>query len=147
MNGEPSLHDYLTARAVNWLKGSRRCVSILIEPLDTQGPEIPDAIGWTNRGRSIVVECKTTLSDFYADRRKAPRHRLGGLGCLRYYMTLPGLLRTARLPTYWGLLEVHPKQVRTFTKAHVPPWRRYVPLSVLHEIGMLARYREYGRQI
>lgn len=141
-----SLHDQLTVRAVRWLQNSRRCVFILVEPLCPAGSEIPDAIGWTYRGRSIVVECKASLPDFYSDRRKPPRQKFGGLGTLRYYMTKPGLLRAQKLPTYWGLLEVHPKQVRTITQAEVPPWRRYVPTSVIWEMGMLASYREHGRK-
>jgi hypothetical protein len=40
--------------------------------------EIPDAIGWTSRWQfrgSIVVECKTSHSDFVADRKKAVCYR------------------------------------------------------------------------
>jgi hypothetical protein len=40
--------------------------------------EIPDAIGWTSRGKfygSIVVECKTSRGDFLADKKKCVRYR------------------------------------------------------------------------
>jgi hypothetical protein len=60
-------HDKLCQRAVRWLHGTMRC-----EPVYSRNAscwEIPDAIGWSGRG-SIVVECKTSVSDFRADLRK-----------------------------------------------------------------------------
>jgi hypothetical protein len=70
---------------------------------------IPDAIGWTPWGVSIMVECKVSVGDFNADKRK-PSHRAGRIpGALRYYMTPPGLLKAENVKGNWGLLEAGAK--------------------------------------
>jgi hypothetical protein len=64
-------HPDLIERSVKWLRGTMRCNPVFTGLASCS--EIPDAIGWTSsyhfRG-SIVVECKTSRSDFYADRKK-----------------------------------------------------------------------------
>ncbi len=64
-------HHQLCQRAAAWLRGNRRCEPVLTKVASCR--EIPDAIGWTScykyRG-SLVVECKTSLADFYADKAK-----------------------------------------------------------------------------
>lgn len=116
--GGEMTHEELVCRATRWLKNSMGCDCILDEPHTANNSEIPDAIGW-HTGRSIVVECKVGLSDFYSDRQKPSRKSGKGLGRLRYYLTPPGLLRNATLPEYWGLLECHPKTIRKVKEA----WR------------------------
>jgi len=84
-------HDDLVEIARNWLWNAKKgpegtgwkhvpCKVVLTELVS--GMEIPDAIGW-HSGRSILIECKTSVSDFKADAKKlfryAPemaRHRL-----------------------------------------------------------------------
>jgi hypothetical protein len=64
-------HEELCERARRWLAGTRRCQPVFSH-LASCG-EIPDAIGWSSCYQwhgSTVVECKTSRSDFYADRRK-----------------------------------------------------------------------------
>jgi len=64
-------HEQLCERARRWLSGTRRCDPVFsgIASCD----EIPDAIGWSSRYGwygSTVVECKTSVSDFYSDKKK-----------------------------------------------------------------------------
>lgn len=75
--------------------------------------EIPDAIGWRRAVQSILVECKTSRSDFFADRSKYfRRNPEQGMGMARYMMTPPKLVRPEELPAGWGLLEAHARCVR-----------------------------------
>ena len=65
-------HDELCERAAIWLGSKHRC-----DPVFRCGAscdEIPDAIGW-NSHHSFVVECKTSRSDFFADRWKYVGYR------------------------------------------------------------------------
>lgn len=64
---QPLTHIQLVERAVRWLSGSKKCTPVLAGIASTE--EIPDAIGWNSWG-SIVVECKTSIMDFYADKQK-----------------------------------------------------------------------------
>ena len=123
-------HDALIERTVRWLRNTQRCRYVLTEAW-TRG-EIPDAIGW-RRGTSIVVECKVSMADFRADRRK-PWREARGLGRLRYYLTPPGLLMPDCLPALWGLLECHPKQLRRVRRAREMPigwWNYHAELDLL----------------
>jgi hypothetical protein len=70
--------------------------------------EIPDVLGWdVSKGRSILIECKTSISDFRADAAKPFRQiPEDGIGVLRFFLAPAGLLPADRLPAGWGLLEV-----------------------------------------
>lgn len=96
-------HAELVDCARRWL--ARRCPVVATEVVTAAG-ETPDAIGW--RGyTTVVIECKTSRSDFAADRQKffrvRPEH---GMGYQRYFMTPTGLVRPDEIPADWGLLEV-----------------------------------------
>ncbi len=115
-------HDELVIRAEKWLRGTKHCGVVLAERRCGGAHEIPDAIGWAKSFWSILVECKTTRSDFFRDRDKMSR-RLAlankadvehgrepfggdfGMGQRRYYMTPEGLVRPDELPPGWGLVE------------------------------------------
>lgn len=123
-------HDELVHRAARWLRNSAvvfagyerpdgrparvraRCSIVLAEPRSSSS-EIPDAIGWFCGGRfSVLIEAKSTLSNFLADRSKRfRRHPEQGMGRYRYYLTPPGLVHEKDLPDAWGLLECHPKRM------------------------------------
>ena len=108
-------HSELVARAAKWLRGSARCQVVLTERLamshvNEHGAEMPDAIGWAYHD-SFCVECKTSMSDLMADRRKRFR-ACGGSGDRRYYMCEKGVLDPSRIPYGWGLLVVCGKIVR-----------------------------------
>lgn len=67
-----SHHDAICERAKRWLRGTMRCNPVFSNCASCA--EIPDAIGWTSIYQfygSIVVECKTSHSDFLADKYKA----------------------------------------------------------------------------
>jgi hypothetical protein len=61
-------HGQLCIKARVWLRGTRRCRPVFSQCASCT--EIPDAIGWSTRHGSTVVECKTSISDFYADQKK-----------------------------------------------------------------------------
>lgn len=112
-------HKELCAMAAAWLQrpSSRNgpgCTISISETANFINDEIPDAIGWrVNKylgGGSVLVEVKTTRSDFLVDAKKP--HRLNpeqGMGKFRYYMAPEGLLKIDELPEKWGLLEVNSK--------------------------------------
>jgi len=68
-------HNELVERAGRWLLNTMRCKLVILEPKPISCDEHPDAIGWDRHGNSIVVECKISKADFYADRRKKWRER------------------------------------------------------------------------
>ncbi|MEL6349833.1 MAG: hypothetical protein AAFV53_42410 [Myxococcota bacterium] len=71
----------------------------------------PDAIGW--RGDySILVECKTSRSDFFADKKKAIfRFPDRCPGQERWYLTPKGLVKPREVPKGWGLAEVRGRRI------------------------------------
>lgn len=104
-------HTILIEQAAKWL--AREGCSIVITDMAHQGSETPDAIGWLGRARSIVIECKASLSDFRADGKKHFRREPErGMGCLRYFCTMRGLLALDDLPPRWGLLEWDGRKMR-----------------------------------
>ena len=104
-------HSQLVQKAITWLR-SYRCSVVLSEQACASG-EMPDAIGWKRTQHSVVVECKVSRADFLADRAKPFRQRPElGLGCERFYLTAPGLIRPEELPAGWGLLECQKGRVR-----------------------------------
>ncbi len=98
-------HSQLVEKAVRWLR-SYRCGVVLSEQACVSG-EMPDAIGWKRANHSVLVECKVSRADFLADRCKPSRRKPEqGVGCERFYLTLPALLKAEELPSGWGLLEL-----------------------------------------
>lgn len=97
MKSQPKTHNELCLRAVQWLRGTRRCNPVY--SLNASCAEIPDAIGWSStygwRG-STVIECKTSIADFYADQRKRFRWGLktevSRMGDYRFYLCEPGII-------------------------------------------------------
>lgn len=109
-------HAELVGRAGKWLKGVG-CPLVFTELVTTQS-EQPDAIGWRNRGsESYLIECKTSRSDFLADRRK-PHRMVKGLGRFRYFMCPPGMITPDELPPRWGLLYCHATRVDLVAGRH-----------------------------
>lgn len=102
-------HKQLVNRAAAWLR-NYGC-TIVITELNTLARETPDAFGYKT-GRSILVECKASRSDFLADKKKSfricPEY---GMGDKRYFMVPYGLVKADELPEGWGLLEVSEKRV------------------------------------
>ena len=95
-------HDELVTLAMRWLALHRYRV-ILAEP--GYKDERPDAIGFKS-GFSLMVECKSTRSDFLADKHKPFRQNPElGVGKLRVYLINPGIAKPEELPEKWWLLE------------------------------------------
>lgn len=98
-------HAELVAVATRWLWRKRRCHVVLSEVADHF--EVPDAIGWETMTNTILVECKTSRSDFLRDAKKSFRRTPSeGMGLERYYCAPAGMLSPEELPEGWGLLEV-----------------------------------------
>lgn len=126
-------HADLVALAERWLRngakfrevaGEReyrrqvRCNVVLTEAMGGNG-ESPDAIGWAYGGViSVLVECKVSRADFFADQKKPFRQRPKfGLGHYRYYMVPRGLVAVEEVPEGWGLLYVHNGRARVIRLA------------------------------
>jgi hypothetical protein len=98
-------HAQLVQKAVRWLR-SYGCGVVLSEQACVSG-EMPDAIGWKQACRSVLVECKVTHADFLADRAKPFRLKPEkGVGGERFYLMPPSLVNVEELPAGWGLLEL-----------------------------------------
>lgn len=130
-------HADLVQRAAYWLRNSQRCHVVLTER--GAGGEIPDAIGWGHS--ALIVECKVSRVDFFADLKKP--HRSVGMGHRRYYLTPPQLLTIKELPSEWGLLEAHPRCIRTVVAATVRA-ERHLANELRLVLSELSRYQHYG---
>lgn len=100
-------HSELVKRATQWLKNTLRC-SLVMSEMTTLNSETPDVFGFqSGAGRSILVECKASRSDFNRDKEKLFR-RFGelGMGTLRYYFCPADLLKPDDMPDGWGLIYV-----------------------------------------
>ncbi len=107
-------HNELVKIAKKWLIKARACVVVLTET-QAQSGEIPDVIGW--RGQlSILIECKTSVTDFRRDLSKWYRNSGPGIGQHRYFMAPKGVIPQDEVPPGWGLLEVSGDTVKTTRK-------------------------------
>lgn len=140
-------HDQLCDRALRWLRGTLRCNPVFSR--NASCSEIPDAIGWTsyyNYRGSIVVECKTSVSDFHADKKKkagfknpsygddyifrASHYRnvpegcerivLPRMGDFRYFMCQPGVITPEMIEKHapdHGLLHAFGRRINVVVMA------------------------------
>jgi hypothetical protein len=105
-------HQQLVRLAEQWLRSRYRCGIVLSEQ-SCAGGETPDLIGWKGRCRSVVVECKVSRADFFADQEKPFRKNPElAMGCERFYLTPQGLIEPGELPAKWGLLECKGRELR-----------------------------------
>lgn len=112
-------HAVLVRRAVLWLRGLHKCSVVFAEMTAAPG-YFPDALGWY-MGFSIMVECKSSRSDFLADKRKGILDNPDGFpGEERWYLTSPGIVKPGEVPDGWYLAETTGKTVRIVT--HPPCW-------------------------
>lgn len=92
------------------------CTRIFKE-LVTYAGETPDAIGFCN-GVSYLIEAKTSMSDFYAEKKKPWRiNPENGMGNFRYYICQKGVLNVEKIPNPWGLIEVDNGKIIVSKKA------------------------------
>jgi hypothetical protein len=85
--------------------------TVVASELVSSAADIPDAIGWT-WGHSVLIECKVSRSDFFADAQKPHRQAGTGAGEQRFFLTPGGLIKPAELPPEWGLIEVDGRKGR-----------------------------------
>ncbi len=124
-------HAQMVDLAVAWLR-RYRCGIVLSEQACASG-EVPDAIGWKGKCRSVVVECKISRADFLADRGKPFRlNQEIALGCERFYMAPAALIAPQELPPGWGLLECLGRKV----EIRVRPARRSLRTAAGMEFEM-----------
>ena len=110
-------HSRLVDAAVSWLRSKYRCGIVLSEQSCASG-ETPDAIGWKGKNHSVVVECKISRADFFAEARKAWRaHPESALGCERFYLAPAQMISCDELPSGWGLLEIRGREIHVARKS------------------------------
>ena len=127
-------HGQLVKVAELWLR-RYRCAIVLSEQQCSSG-EMPDAIGWKGKCRSVVVECKISRGDFLADRAKEWRvNPVIALGCERLYLSPRGVIRAEDLPNGWGLLEYHDRRVTMLVKPARQSQRS--PEGLMNEMNLL----------
>jgi hypothetical protein len=103
-------HPKLVEKAVAWLR--RYGCSVVLSEQSCASGETPDAIGWKRGCHSVVVECKASRADFLADKDKPFRVKPAiGMGCERFYLAPPGIVRPDELPAGWGLLDLRGREV------------------------------------
>jgi Holliday junction resolvase-like predicted endonuclease len=104
-------HKELTETACKWLK-NQGC-RVVISELSSSAGEEPDAIGWRS-GVSILIECKTSRSDFKLDSKKIWRRKPNlGMGNWRFYLCEENLIKPHELINNgWGLLYVKNNKIK-----------------------------------
>jgi hypothetical protein len=109
-------HQQLVRLAEQWLRSRYRCGIVLSEQSCASG-ETPDVIGWKSKCRSVVIECKISRADFFADQEKPFRKNPElAMGCERFYLVPQGLVAAHELPAKWGLLEAKGRELRMAVK-------------------------------
>lgn len=105
------LHRKLVEAAYRWVLKNSSC-GVAFKELNTNAcnGEYPDVIGFGAWGHSVLIECKTSRSDFHADKKKSFRKNPSlGMGTQRFYCCPTGLLKIEDLPEGWGLIYVNEK--------------------------------------
>ncbi len=106
------LHTVLVNAAYSWVIKNAHC-GVALKELYTAAcnGEYPDVIGFGAWGHSVLIECKTSRSDFHADKKKAFRiYPEIGMGSQRFYCCPTNLLKVEDLPEGWGLIYVDDKK-------------------------------------
>ena len=135
-------HEILVERASRWLANSLHCKWVVTNAKPFSNSEHADAIGWRPNGESTVIECKVSMNDFYADRRKGWRCTSTGMGFKKDYMAPKGLLELYQLPPAIGLLEVCGKVVRVRLLAQGRQSRDFAS-----EICLLLSQNQWGKDM
>ena len=111
-------HKQLVNRAHQWIQNRNSGCTVAMKELKTWNSETPDVIGFWTDGRSMLIECKTSRSDFLADRHKHFRkYSEMGMGNERYFLAEEGIITIDDLPGGWGLLKITDKQIREVKKS------------------------------
>jgi hypothetical protein len=112
-DGYACSHKEGVKRIAAWLGGTKKMGVVMAERVCTASTETPDAVAWSGRGESILVEVKVSRSDFLADKNKIFRRDEDlGVGTWRYFAAPAGILKPEDMPPGWGLLDILQYQVR-----------------------------------
>lgn len=103
-------HKELVDKGAKWLKNIGCGVVLQELKAFTNTGEIPDIIGWKDNN-TILIECKTSLTDFKADIKKRFRYGCVGLGHWRFYLVPVDIITIDILPSEWGLIEWDGKHI------------------------------------
>jgi len=140
-------HTELVNKAIKWLRNSLHCRVVLSELVAyTRSGETPDVIGWVHN-TAILIECKISLSDFYADRKKRARHvDFPALGAWRFFLTPSGMVPKGKIGYGWGLYEVHGRKIIhadgwQYNNAGFPPFKSDRDSEVAMLLSALARLK------
>ena len=111
MNEKEISHKQLVEAAYKWILKNASCGVAFKEFYSAAcNGEYPDVIGFGSWGYSVLIECKTSRADFFADQKKSFRQNpILGMGSRRFYCTPTGLIKVGELPHGWGLLYVNNK--------------------------------------
>ena len=104
-------HKQLVDVAHKWVLKNGSCGVVFKElKASTIYNEIPDVIGFGSFVHSVLIECKTSRSDFIADKKKYFRINSDkGVGRQRFYCCPTNLIKIEELPDGWGLIYVNDK--------------------------------------
>jgi hypothetical protein len=128
-------HAQLVRMAEQWLRRRYRCGIVLSEQSCASG-ETPDVIGWKGSCRSVLIECKVSRADFFADQEKSFRKRPEtGMGSERFYLVPQGLIAKEELPPDWGLLECKGREITITVKP--PKQSRRKEIGLKWEMNLL----------
>jgi hypothetical protein len=102
-------HKELVILSSNWVNRVLKFPIVCSELKCNGSREIPDVLAFRSNS-SLIIECKTSLSDFRKDFSKPERNgsRIG-VGNYRLYCAPVGLITIDRIPESWGLLEIDHK--------------------------------------
>ena len=104
-------HGELVEKARIWLIGTERCAVVITE-MDSGAGQCPDAIGF-HPGYSVSIECKSSRADFLRDKKKLHVRSDRGMGCEKYYLAPPGVIKRGDLPDFkYGILEPRGRGLR-----------------------------------
>lgn len=127
-------HSELCKVACKWLKNTIRCGVVAVEPVCASlTGEIPDAIGFVaTSARTVLVECKTSRSDFLKDKKKFHRndHCSTSLGAWRFFLISGDFVTEKDIPDGWGVYLYDGKKVVhkfgvKWSNAGKPPFSSY----------------------
>ena len=101
-------HKELVKIGKEYLISAKRCNPVFCEKGSANISEIPDIIGF-KANETIVIECKTSVSDFRNDKKKGCRINGKGLGTQRYYLITYELFDNlpAEILAGWGIITIN----------------------------------------
>jgi len=111
---EQKPHDYLVARARAWLVRGGGCRFAFAEFSTWSTKFIPDALGFMEDGKTIMVECKVSRADFHGDKNKAHHKADKPVAHFQYYLCEKHVIEredVEALAGDWGLLWIKPRSV------------------------------------